>query len=98
MDEPSPKAQAVLDVVDTIPAGSVMSYGDVAACAGLGSARFVGHVLARFGDEVAWQRVVMADGSCAKHLAVDQLSFLRAERTPLVEDGTRVDMKKARFT
>jgi alkylated DNA nucleotide flippase Atl1 len=98
VDEPSPKAQAVLDVVDTIPAGSVMSYGDVAACAGLGSPRFVGHVLARFGDEVVWQRVVMADGSCAKHLAIEQLSFLRAERTPLVPDGTRVDMKKARFT
>lgn len=97
MDEPSPKARAVLDIVDTIPPGSVMSYGDVAAVAGLGSPRFVGHVLARFGHEVPWQRVVMADGSCAKHLAVEQLAFLRAERTPLVVDGTRVDMTEARF-
>lgn len=55
MDEPSAKAQAVLDIVETIPAGSVMSYGDVAAGAGLGSARFVGHVLARWGDEVPWR-------------------------------------------
>jgi alkylated DNA nucleotide flippase Atl1 len=98
MDEPSPKAQAVLDVVDSIPAGSVMTYGDVAACAGLGSARFVGHVLARFGDEVPWQRVVMADGSFARHLAVEQAALLRAESTPLVERGGRVDMAQARLT
>ncbi len=97
MAGPSAKARAVLDVVETIPAGSVMSYGDVAACAGLGSARFVGHVLARWGDEVPWQRVVMADGSCAKHLAPEQLALLRAECTPLVVDATRVDMALARF-
>ena len=96
-DEPSAKARAVLDVVELIPAGSVMSYGDVADCAGLGSARFVGHVLARFGVEVPWQRVVMSDGSCAKHLAAEQLGLLRAERTPLTSDGRRVDMRSARL-
>jgi alkylated DNA nucleotide flippase Atl1 len=95
--EPSAKVQAVLDVVEAIPCGSVMSYGDVADCAGLGSARFVGHVLARWGDEVPWQRVVMADGSCARHLAVEQLALLRGERTPLAADGRRVDMVRARF-
>lgn len=97
MTGPSPKAQAVLDVVDTIPAGSVMSYGDVAAGAGTGSARFVGHVLSRWGDEVPWQRVVMADGSCARHLAGEQLALLRRERTPLTVDGRRVDMARARL-
>ncbi len=97
MDEPSPKARAVLDIVETIPAGSVMSYGDVAACAGLGSARFVGHVLARFGDDVPWHRVVMSDGSFARHLAVEQAALLRREATPLTGDGTRVDMARARF-
>ncbi|HXQ43430.1 MAG TPA: MGMT family protein [Acidimicrobiales bacterium] len=97
MDEPSPKARAVLDIVETIPAGSVMSYGDVAACAGLGSARFVGHVLARFGDDVPWHRVVMSDGSFARHLAVEQAALLRREATPLTGDGARVDMARARF-
>ncbi|HEY7946176.1 MAG TPA: MGMT family protein [Acidimicrobiales bacterium] len=98
MDAPSAKAQAVLAVVETIPAGSVMSYGDVAACAGLGSARYVGHVLARWGDEVPWQRVVMSNGSCARHLAVEQLALLRSERTPLAADGRHVDMTLARLT
>ena len=97
MDEPSAKARAVLDVVETIPQGSVMSYGDVAACAGLGSPRFVGHVLARFGDEVPWHRVVMSDGAFARHLAVEQAALLRGEATPLTVDGTRVDMARARF-
>jgi methylated-DNA-protein-cysteine methyltransferase related protein len=97
MDDPSPKARAVLDVVDLIPEGSVMSYGDVAACAGLGSARYVGHVLARFGHDVPWHRVVMADGSFATHLALEQSALLRAESTPLTGDGDRVDMKRARF-
>jgi len=97
MDQPSARARVVLDIVDTIPAGSVMSYGDVAACAGIGSPRFVGHVLARWGHEVPWQRVVRADGSCARHLAVEQLARLRAERTPLADDGTRVDMGRGPF-
>jgi methylated-DNA-protein-cysteine methyltransferase related protein len=87
----------VLDVVETIPAGSVMTYGDVAAASGVASARFVGRVLARFGDEVPWQRVVMADGSCARHLAEEQLSLLRAEATPLTADARRVDLRRARM-
>ena len=74
-----------------------MMLCDVAACAGLGSPRFVGHVLSRFGDEAPWQRVVRADGSCARHLALEQLAFLRAERAPLTADGDRVDMARARW-
>jgi methylated-DNA-protein-cysteine methyltransferase-like protein len=97
MDHPSPKARAVLEVVDLIPEGSVMSYGDVAACAGLGSARYVGHVLARFGHEVPWHRVVMADGSFATHLAPEQAALLRSEATPLAPGGARVDMHRARL-
>ena len=97
MGEPSPKARAVLDVVETIPPGAVMSYGDVAAWAGLGSPRYVGHVLSRFGDEVPWHRVVRADGSFARHLADEQAALLRAERTPLSPDGGRADMARARL-
>jgi len=95
--ELSVRVRAVLDVVDTIPPGHVMSYGDVSACAGLRSARLVGRVLARFGHEVPWQRVVMSDGSFARHLAVEQGALLRAENTPLVGDGRRVDMARARW-
>ncbi len=98
MDEPPPKARAVLDVVALIPAGSVLSYGDVASLAGLGAPRYVGHVLARFGDGVPWHRVVMADGTFAPHLAHEQAALLRAEATPLTTGNDGVDMARARLS
>jgi methylated-DNA-protein-cysteine methyltransferase-like protein len=88
-------ALAVLDVIDSIPAGRVMSYGDIAQCVGLSSARQVGQILGRHGHEVPWQRVVMADGSPAPHHAREQLAQLRADGTPL--KGSRVDMAQARW-
>ncbi len=59
---PTPYALSVLDVVARIPPGAVMTYGDVAELLGTGSARTVGMVLARYGREVPWQRVVQASG------------------------------------
>ncbi|HVA59391.1 MAG TPA: MGMT family protein [Mycobacteriales bacterium] len=87
----------VLDVVDLIPAGRVMSYRDVADYLGRGSARAVGSVLARNGAEVCWHRVVMADGRPAPHKDAEQLRRLRGDRTPLTGDGRRVDMARARW-
>ena len=87
----------VLACVARIPRGQVMSYGDVAHYVGLRSARLVGSVLRRYGDEVAWHRVVMADGS-PKPFDIggrEQLALLRDDRTPLA--GDRVDMKRARW-
>jgi alkylated DNA nucleotide flippase Atl1 len=86
---------AVLDAVERIPPGRVMSYGDVAEYVGLGGARAVGHVMAAHGDEVPWHRVVRADGSTAAHLRAAQLALLRAEGVPF-RDG-RVDMSAARL-
>jgi methylated-DNA-protein-cysteine methyltransferase-like protein len=97
-NEPSAKARAVLDIVEMIPSGAVMSYGDVAAVSGLRSPRYVGYVLSRYGDAVPWHRVVMSDGSFARHLAIAQAQLLRAERTPLSADGTRADMTRARLS
>lgn len=80
----------VLDVVDAIPAGSVRSYGAVARAAGIASPRTVGRILARYGGEVPWHRVVRADGTVAGHLASEQLARLRAEGVTIA-DG-RVDL------
>ena len=91
----TPFAQRVLDAVDRIPRGRVMSYGDVAEFIGAGSARAVGTVMARHGREVPWHRVLRADGSCATHKAHRQLELLRREGVPLV--GGRVDMGRARW-
>src|SRR5262249_62232169 len=55
----------VLDVVDAIPPGQVMSYGDIAEYLGSGGPRQVGKVLATYGGGVAWWRVIYADGTPA---------------------------------
>ena len=58
-------ADRVLDVVDAIPPGQVMSYGDIAEYLGQGGPRQVGRVMALWGGGVAWWRVIHADGpSC----------------------------------
>jgi len=56
-------AARVLDVVETIPAGKVMSYGDIAEYLGEGGPRQVGRVMTLWGGGVAWWRVVHANGS-----------------------------------
>lgn len=88
-------AKRVLDVVDRIPRGRVMSYGDVAEFLGSGAARAVGRVMAMHGAEVPWHRVLRSDGSCATHKADRQLELLRREKVPM--RGGRVDMARARW-
>jgi alkylated DNA nucleotide flippase Atl1 len=89
--------EPVLEAVERIPPGRVMSYGDIAHEVGLRSARQVGLVLHRHGGGVPWHRVVMADGRPAPGKAVEQLRLLRADGTPLLADGSRVDMSRARW-
>jgi alkylated DNA nucleotide flippase Atl1 len=91
----TPFAREVLDAVDLIPAGRVMSYSDVADFIAKGSGRAVGTVMATYGGEVPWHRVVRADGSCAPGVRDRQVALLRAEDVPM--DGYRVDMTRARW-
>jgi len=56
------RTAAILELVDAIPRGRVMTYGDVARTLGIASPRLVGQVMARDGHEVAWHRVVRATG------------------------------------
>jgi len=86
---------AVLDLVDRIPAGHVLTYGDIARHLHIGSARQVGRVMARYGHEVPWHRVVMADGSPAPHKPREHLARLRADGVAIVNG--RVDMQRARW-
>ena len=88
-------AQAVLDVVGQIPPGRVMSYGDVAEYLGRGGPRQVGQVMAVFGHEEAWHRVIYADGTPPPGYGRMALERWAAEGTP-VQDG-RADMRHARW-
>jgi alkylated DNA nucleotide flippase Atl1 len=86
--------EAVLQVVEQIPAGRVASYGDIAEAVGHGGPRQVGQVMALHGGAVTWWRVVRADGSPARGHEQQALEMLAAEGTPL--RGRRVVMQAAR--
>jgi alkylated DNA nucleotide flippase Atl1 len=93
-------ASRVLDVVDSIAPGTVMSYGDIAEYLGEGGPRQVGRILATWGGGVPWWRVVHADGSLLAGHEQAALARYRAENTPLravAGGGTpRIDMRRAR--
>lgn len=102
--EPSPYAERVLDTVDLIPAGRVMTYGDIAEWLGEGGPRQVGRVLALYGGGVPWWRVVRSDGVLLSGHELRALDAYRAEGTPLRAAGRateghvpRVDMRRARW-
>jgi len=93
-------AEAVLDVVDRIPEGRVLAYGDVAELLGQGGPRQVGAVMSRFGSSVPWWRVTRANGEAPQRLRDEALGHWRAEGTALVRGalaGRRVDMTQARW-
>ena len=92
-------ASRVLDVVDEIPPGRVMSYGDIAEYLEAGGPRQVGRVMAVFGGGVPWWRVIRADGTPPPGHESRALERYLAEGTPLrsARPPVRVDMRRARW-
>lgn len=88
-------ADAVLAIVERIPRGHVLAYGDIAELVGEGGPRQVAKVMSTYGGAVAWHRVIRADGTPAPEVAARQLTLLRAEGVPT--NGRRVDMRAARW-
>jgi alkylated DNA nucleotide flippase Atl1 len=96
----SDKAEDVLEIVEQIPPGAVLTYGDVAELVGGRGARFVGNVMSRYGSDVPWWRVVRAGGWPPRGLEHRAREHYRAEGTPMVRgtlDGLRVDLDRARW-
>ncbi|QBI52613.1 MGMT family protein [Streptomonospora litoralis] len=87
----------VLDVVECIPPGTVMSYGDIAEYLGEGGPRQVGAVMSAWGGEVCWWRVIRADGGPPRGHGAEALRRYAAEATPMRPGGDRVDMSRARW-
>jgi alkylated DNA nucleotide flippase Atl1 len=93
-------AEAVLAIVDQIPSGKVLAYGDVAEVLGQGGPRQVGSVMSRYGSSVTWWRVIRASGEAPQGLQDEALAHWRAEGTAMVGGGLagrRVDMTRARW-
>jgi methylated-DNA-protein-cysteine methyltransferase-like protein len=93
---------AVRAALAQVPAGKVVSYGQLAELAGYARrARHVGHLLARLPEDsgLPWQRVVKSDGAIAPRLSGHQdwqRILLEEEGVPFKADG-RVDMRQARW-
>ncbi|MDJ0347880.1 MGMT family protein [Cryobacterium sp. PH29-G1] len=105
--EPDDFVSLVLGVVDSIPPGRVMTYGGVAAQLGSRAARAVGQIMARYGSDVAWWRVIRSGGHPPIGHEAQALPHYRAEHTPLIHAGSdqpsadaayRVDFAAARWS
>ncbi|MFW5416559.1 MGMT family protein [Nocardiopsis sp. CNT-189] len=94
---PTEYGERVLDFVERIPPGRVMSYGDVAEYLGEGGPRQVGAVMAAWGGGVPWWRVIRADGAPPPGLEVRALARYAEEATPMRPGSDRVDMRRARW-
>ncbi|ONF62586.1 MGMT family protein [Amycolatopsis keratiniphila] len=87
--------ERVREVIASVPAGSVATYGDIASVSGAPSPRLVGRILGEDGQDLPWHRILRADGTPAPHLVDEQLQRLRAEG--VMSDGQRVDLRKYRW-
>ena len=83
----------VYDVVERIPRGKVISYGQIAYMLGRPrAAREVGRAMRFCPEYLPWQRVVMADGSIAGGGFPEiRKAMLENEGVPFLPDG-RVDI------
>lgn len=88
------QVEHVRQLIASIPAGKVATYGDVAAAAELSSPRIVGWIMRTDSADLPWHRVITASGRPAAHLATRQLESLRAEGV-LSNDG-RIDLATVR--
>ncbi len=79
-------AERILRAIEQVPAGRVVSYGDVAALIGVGP-RQVGHAMGHLGAPVAWWRVVNHVGDLPAPLLAEALPHWHAEGIELKANG-----------
>ncbi|WAL64826.1 MGMT family protein [Amycolatopsis cynarae] len=87
--------ERVREVIASVPAGAVATYGDIAALAGAPSPRMIGRILSEDGHDLPWHRILRANGTPAPHLVHRQLELLRAEG--VLARGQKVDLRTYRW-
>ena len=94
----NPFFKQVYDIVERIPYGKVISYGEIAKLLGRPrAAREVGWAMRNCPEDLPWQRVVMADGSITGGVFADiRRAMLETEDIEFLPDG-RVNMKTCRW-
>jgi len=99
---PASVRDEVFAIVRSIPAGQVMTYGQISGCLGSRiSPVAVGWMLHRCPDNVPWQRVVNASGGCSTDRLPDlpgglQRSLLESEGVDFTLAGT-IDLDRFRW-
>lgn len=98
-ENPVTNKEAVLQIVNAIPAGKVATYGQVARLAGLGNAaRYVGTAMKNLphGTRLPWHRVLNAQGKIS--FPVNSEGYTRQKQRLLDEGiafrGNSVDLKR----
>lgn len=88
----------VYSIVEQIPYGTVVSYGQIARMLGRPhAAREVGWAMRCCPDGLPWQRVVMADGTIAGGIHADmRRAILETEGVAFLPDG-RVNVDLCRW-
>jgi alkylated DNA nucleotide flippase Atl1 len=76
--------EAVLAVVELVPRGTAVAYGDVAELLGSGGPRQVGSVMSHYGSDVPWWRILKASGHAPEGLETRALRHYLEEGTPLL--------------
>ena len=94
--------ERVFEIVRRIPAGRVMTYGQLAEILGEGyTARTVGFVMHSADQTVPWQRVINAQGACSTGRVIVppdlQQRMLVSEGVVFNEKG-RCDLARYRWT
>jgi alkylated DNA nucleotide flippase Atl1 len=108
-DQPPDFVDQVMAMVEAIPPGRVMTYGDIAVIltaraerAGLTESygpRMVGFVMSRFGSTLPWWRVIRSSGHPPRFHQEQAWPHYLDEGTPIIgpADNYRIDLKRARF-
>ena len=83
--------ESVYALVRQIPAGRVMTYGQIAGSLGEGyTARTIGYVLHGSPDDVPWQRVINAQGKCSTGRLTIPINL---QQEILVSEGVKFDAR-----
>jgi alkylated DNA nucleotide flippase Atl1 len=99
--------EAVLAVVELVPSGTAVAYGDVAELLGSGGPRQIGSVMSHYGGGVPWWRILKSSGQAPEGHEARALQHYLEEGTPLRGDHDgylrtgegrwRVDLTAARW-
>ena len=93
-----PFFKRVYSIVEKIPYGKTISYGEIARLLGQPrAAQVVGWAMRCCPEDLPWQRVIMADGSITGGEYADtRRALLESEGVPFLPDG-RVDAAASRW-